>query len=198
MMTLAPSPSSEYSWWMADLLRTERLIIRDWSEADAEQAFAVYGRPEVTRWLTPAIEDVGDTEGMRLLLRRWIAESRDDEAGLGHWAITLAANGALIGGVSLHRLPVDEQDVEIGWQVGPEFWNLGYGSEAGMGIIRRAFELDIDEVFALARPTNERAVNAARRLGMTWVGETDKYYDLRLNVYRLRASDVLADPAALV
>lgn len=29
---------------------------------------------------------------------------------------------------------------------------------------------------------------------MTWVGETDKYYDLRLNVYRLRASDVRADP----
>jgi ribosomal-protein-alanine N-acetyltransferase len=183
---------------MADLLRTERLIIRDWSEDDAEPAFAVYGRPEVARWLTPAIEEIHDIEGMRLVLRRWIAEARDDEAGLGHWAITLAGDGTLIGGVSLHRLPVDEQDVEIGWQVGPEFWNLGYGSEAGLGIIRRAFELDVDEVFALARPANERAENAARRLGMTWVGETDKYYDLRLNVYRLRSSDVLADPAALI
>jgi RimJ/RimL family protein N-acetyltransferase len=182
---------------MADLLRTERLIIRDWSEDDAAAAFTVYGRPEVARWLTPAIEEVRDTESMRLLLRRWIGESRECEAGLGHWAITLRGDGALIGGVSLHRLPVDELDVEIGWQVAPEFWNLGYGSEAGHGIIRRAFELDIDEVFALARPANQRAEAAARRLGMTWVGETDKYYDMRLNVYRLRSSDVLDDPAAL-
>ena len=47
-------------------------------------------------------------------------------------------------------------------------------------------------MFALARPANERAEAAARRLGMTWVGETDKYYDLRLNVYRLRHSDLIA------
>ncbi len=43
---------------MADPLRTDRLIIRDWHEDDAEAAFAVYGHPEVARWLTPAIETV--------------------------------------------------------------------------------------------------------------------------------------------
>jgi RimJ/RimL family protein N-acetyltransferase len=176
---------------VADLLRTERLIIRDWREDDAEAAFAVYGRPEVARWLTPAIERVGDLGDMQKLLQRWIAETGDSEAGLGHWAVILAETGGVIGGVSLHPLPVGEQDIEIGWQVAPEFWNLGYGSEAGREVIRRAFTLDIDEVFALARPANERAEAAARRLGMTWVGETDKYYDLRLNVYRIRASDLL-------
>jgi RimJ/RimL family protein N-acetyltransferase len=176
---------------VADLLRTERLIIREWSEDDAAAALAVYGRPEVVRWLTPAIEQVDGIDDMKLLLRRWIAESRDSEAALGHWAITLAERGELIGGVSLHPLPVGEQDVEIGWQVAPEFWGYGYGTEAGQEVIRRAFALDIDEVFALARPSNERAEAAARRLGMTWVGETDKYYDLRLNVYRLRSSDMV-------
>jgi hypothetical protein len=32
-----------------------------------------------------------------------------------------------------------------------------------------------------------------RRLGMEWVGETDKYHSLRLQVYRLRPAD-LAPP----
>ena len=179
---------------MADPLRTERLIIREWREDDVEAAFAVYGRAEVARWLTPAIETVRDLGDMQKLLQRWITEAKEYEAGLGHWAITLAKTGGVIGGVSLHPLPVGEQDVEIGWQVAPEHWNSGYGSEAGREVIRRAFTMDIDEVFALARPANERAEAAARRLGMTWVGETNKYYDLRLNVYRIRAADLLEAP----
>ena len=182
---------------MADPLRTERLIIREWHEDDLEAAFAVYGRAEVARWLTPAIESVRDLGDMHQLLHRWTTESKEYEAGLGHWAITLAGTGEVIGGVSLHPLPVDEQDVEIGWQVAPEHWNAGYGSEAGLGVIRRAFTMDIDEVFALARPANERAEAAARRLGMTWVGETTKYYELRLNVYRIRKADLLDDVPAL-
>jgi RimJ/RimL family protein N-acetyltransferase len=183
-----------YTSDVADPLRTDRLIVRDWSEDDAAAALAVYGRPEVTRWLSPAVEEVGDVDGMRLLLRRWIAESRDGEAGLGHWAVTIAESELLVGGVSLHLLPVDEQDVEIGWQIAPEFWGLGYGTEAGREVIRRAFTQDIDEVFALVRPANRRAEAAARRIGMRWVGETEKYYGLRLNVYRLRSSDTIRNP----
>jgi len=209
---------------VADPLRTERLIIREWREDDLEAAFAVYGRAEVARWLTPAIETVRDLGDMQKLLQRWITEAKEYEAGLGHWAITLAQTGDVIGGVSLHPLPVDELDVEIGWQVAPEHWNSGYGSEAGRAnantssmsmvkarritsrpaseagreVIRRAFTMDIDEVFALARPANERAEAAARRLGMTWVGETNKYYDLRLNVYRIRAVDLLEAPPGVI
>jgi Acetyltransferases, including N-acetylases of ribosomal proteins len=105
------------------------------------------------------------------------------------WAVTLADGGVLVGGVSLHSLPVEEQDVEIGWQIAPEFWGNGYATEAGRHVIERAFGLDIDEVFALVRPANGRAEATARRIGMSWVGETDKYYGLRLGVYRLRSSD---------
>ena len=101
----------------------------------------------------------------------------------------LADTGTVVGGVSLHLLPVEEQDVEIGWQLAPEHWGNGYASEAARGVIERAFGLDIDEVFALVRPNNTRGEATARRLGMTWVGETDKYYGLRLNVFRIRPSD---------
>ena len=49
--------------------------------------------------------------------------------------------------------------------------------------------LGIDELLAVVRPANRRAEATVRRLGMEWVGETDKYYDLRLQVYRLRPAD---------
>ena len=42
----------------------------------------------------------------------------------------------------------------------------------------------------MVRPRNERGVATARRVGMEWVGETDKYYDLTLQVFRLRKGDL--------
>ena len=52
----------------------------------------------------------------------------------------------------------------------------------------------IEQVIAVVRPANTRAIAMVRRLGMEWVGETDKYHSLRLQVYRLRPAD-LAPPA---
>jgi RimJ/RimL family protein N-acetyltransferase len=174
---------------VGEILRTERLVIREWEDADAGPALAIYGSSEVARWLSPAVDRVADEDAMRSLLREWVGATRSGEGGLGHWAITLASTGALVGGVSLHLLPVEEQDVEIGWQLAPEHWRKGYASEAARALMDRAFGLDIDEIFALVRPNNTRGEATARRLGMTWAGETDKYYGLRLNVFRLRPAD---------
>jgi RimJ/RimL family protein N-acetyltransferase len=178
-----------YIGGVAEILRTERLVIREWENADAAAALAIYGRSEVARWLSPAVDRVAGEDAMRALLHEWVVATREGEGGLGHWAITLAGTGELVGGVSLHLLPVEEQDVEIAWQLAPEHWGKGYATEAARHLIDRAFGLDIDEVFALVRPNNARGEATARRLGMTWVGETDKYYGLRLNVFRLRPSD---------
>ncbi|WP_214404618.1 GNAT family N-acetyltransferase [Pseudonocardia lacus] len=177
------------------VVRTPRLVVRDWTEQDAPAALAVYGRAEVARWLSPAVDEITDEDEMRRTLRGWIADTAASEDGIGHWAITVADTGQVVGGVSLHLLPVDEQDVEIGWQIAPEHWGNGYATEAGRGVLERAFANDVDEVFALVRPANRRAEAAARRVGMTWVGETEKYYGLRLNVFRVRPSDLAARPA---
>jgi RimJ/RimL family protein N-acetyltransferase len=179
------------------VVRTPRLVVRDWTEDDAAAALAIYGRSEVARWLSPAVPAIADEGAMRETLRAWIADTAASEAGVGHWAVVLpgpdgGSGDRVVGGVSLHPLPVEEQDVEIGWQIAPEFWGNGYATEAGRGVLERAFANDVDEVFALVRPANRRAEAAARRVGMTWVGETEKYYGLQLNVFRIRHSDLVA------
>ena len=72
----------------------------------------------------------------------------------------------------------------------PDVWGQGYATEATHGVAGWAFTQEIDEVFAVVRPGNARAAATARRNGMTWVGETDKYYGLTLQVYRLRPADL--------
>ena len=63
---------------------------------------------------------------------------------------------------------------------------------AGMHSVTERLPADAtqSEVIALVRPANERAVATVRRIGMQWVGETEKYHDLRLQQYRLRPADL--------
>ena len=179
---------------MADRLVTERLVLRGWATPDAEAALGAYGDAEVARWLTPAMDKVGDLAAMRLLLQQWVAEDAQMITPAGRWAVELRDTGQVIGGATLLPLPPDEE-FEIGWQLQPQEWGHGYASEAGLALARWAFDQGIEQVVALVRPTNTRAVATVRRIGMEWVGETEKYHGLRLQEFRLRPGDLTAPPA---
>lgn len=178
-------------------VRTARLVLRPWQLDDVRAAHTIYSSPEVARWLCPALPPIADRTEMRSVLKRWIGEN--DAAGLplGRWAITDQKSGDVIGGTALLPLPPGGADLEIGWQLSPEAWGYGYGAEAGHAVAHQAFaNPDINEVFAVVRTGNHRGVATARRVGMEWVGETNKYYNLTLQVYRLTKADLdLPEPA---
>lgn len=176
---------------MASTIVSERLTLRPWRLDDVEAAFAIYGRPDVARWLSPAMDTVSDRDAMRLVLQQWIAEDHRGSPPTGRWAVELTAERRVVGGVILLYLPPGGEDLEIGWQLEPGAWGRGYAAEAGHATAHWALQqAGVDELFAVVRPANARAAATAERIGMEWVGETDKYYDLRLQVYRLRTGDL--------
>jgi len=174
---------------MGGQLITGRLVLRPWRLDDAEQALDVYGKSEVAKWLSPAMDSVPDVSAMRLVLQQWIGEGNRLVAPAGRWAIERKDDQRVIGGAILLPLPPGNQDLEMGWVLRPDAWGRGYATEAGRALARWAFNEGYDEVFAVARPANSLGEAVARRIGMEWVGETEKYYDLRLQVFRLRAGD---------
>ena len=178
---------------MAEQLITDRLVLRPWQTDDAAAALGAYGDAEVARWLTPAMNRVPDEAAMELVLQQWVAEDARMVTPTGRWAVELRENGRLIGGATLLPLPPDAE-FEVGWQLHPDAWGHGYATETGLALSRWAFEQGIDQVIALMRPANTRAVATVRRIGMQWVGETEKYHSLRLQQYRLRPAD-LTPPA---
>jgi RimJ/RimL family protein N-acetyltransferase len=171
-------------------LTSERLVLRPWELDDARQALAVYGDERVTRWLSPALPRITDVAAMRSLVAGWRDACADLIAPQGRWALEERATGQVVGGAALLPLPPDDNDLEVAWQLAPHAWGRGLATEAGHALAHYAFRHDADEVFAVARPTNRRAAATAERVGMAWVGETTKYYDLALNVYRLRKGDL--------
>jgi RimJ/RimL family protein N-acetyltransferase len=178
---------------VAEQLITDRLVLRPWQTDDAAAALGAYGDAEVARWLTPAMNRVPDEAAMELVLQQWVAEDARMVTPAGRWAVELRENGRLIGGATLLPLPPDAE-FEVGWQLHPDAWGHGYATETGLALSRWAFEQGIDQVIALMRPANTRAVATVRRIGMQWVGETEKYHSLRLQQYRLRPAD-LTPPA---
>jgi RimJ/RimL family protein N-acetyltransferase len=139
------------------------------------------------------MDRVHDQAAMRLVLQQWAAEDARLMAPAGRWAIELREEKRVIGGATLLPLPPDEE-FEIGWQLHPDAWGHGYAIETGLALARWAFEQGIEQVIAVVRPANTRAAAMVRRMGMEWVGETEKYHDLRLQVFRLRPGDLAGPP----
>ena len=172
-------------------MQTDRLVIRDWAEEDAEAALAIYGSADVAQWLSPAMDKVSDPSAMRAIMQAWVEAQPSLVAPAGQWAVVRREDDEVVGGLLIRLLPPDEEDLEIGWALEPDAWGHGYATEASRALMRWAFDVGkIDELFAVARPRNTRAIATAGRLGMEWVGETDKYYDLNLQVYRIRPSEL--------
>ncbi|MGB6164127.1 MAG: GNAT family N-acetyltransferase [Pseudonocardiaceae bacterium] len=175
---------------MAELLRTDRLLVRDWSAADGEAALTIYGDDNVIRWL-PELDRIPDAVTIRAMLQRWATEQSEMAPGTGRWALVLLDGGTLVGGISLLPMPVPEADVEISYQLAPQYWGRGYITEAARALAHWAFAHALVELFALVARDNARAAATARRIGMEWVGESDKYHRRRLEVFRLRPDDLV-------
>ena len=169
-------------------IRSPRLTLRPWTVEDAEAALVVYGVDEVARWLSPAMERVADVDRMRSLIESWVGE--DLEPPQGRWAIVVTGTGELVGGVAVLPLPPQGEDLEVAWQLAPHAWGQGYAAEAGHAVAHHVFTSGVEELFAVVRTQYGRGAATAQRVGMEWVGETEKYYDLRLQVFRLRKGEL--------
>jgi ribosomal-protein-alanine N-acetyltransferase len=150
-------------------LATERIVLRPWTlaEADVHSAFAIFGDPEVTRFLT---RHEVDLDGQRRGLERLIAGSRSYGAGLGWFALERRSDGGVIGCGLLKPLEDPEvigAEIEVGYHLARAHWGQGYATEAARGLLRHGFEtLGLARIVAVVDPANARSLAVVARLGM--------------------------------
>jgi RimJ/RimL family protein N-acetyltransferase len=146
-------------------LETERLLLRPFEENDVDAYTAVLQSPEV-RALLHLPDDVGRYEawlGMAQQLGQW------ELRGTGQWALVEKASGEFVGRAGTHRPErADWPGIEVGWALHPGHWGKGYATEAGGAAVEYAFaHHDVDALYSLILPENERSQAVARRLGFT-------------------------------
>lgn len=177
------------------MFESERLLGRDFAVEDAEACWAMWGDPEVMRFLGGVKEK--DAVEMRATLEKVVAKYGAFHArGLGYHALALIEKdgGELIGCGLLKPIPdaekVDTSDIEIGWHLLRKKWGHGLATEAGRALLRLGFsELPVDRLHAVVDVGNVRSQAVAERLGMTLVENTDRYYGRTLHHYVLARAD---------
>ena len=144
-------------------LRTERLILRGWRDADREPFAALNADPEVMRHFpAPLTREQSDAMADRIdgdLVRQ----------GYGLWAVD--APEGFIGFVGLARPRFEAHftpAMEIGWRLARHSWGHGYATEAARTVLAHAFtELGMDRIVSFTAHTNARSRAVMRRLGLT-------------------------------
>lgn len=164
---------------------TPRLSLEPWSLDHAAEAATIYGDPEVMRYIGDG--KVFDTPGaMRARLTEVLQRNERWKGQMGSWPFREKETGTLVGAVLLKPIP-DHEEIEVGWHLARQAWGNGYATEAGRAAIDYGFNtLLLEEIWAVVDLENERSKNVCRRLGMTHLGQTDRYYGRTLELFVIR------------
>lgn len=156
------------------VVRTDRLILRPWTPADADAIFPIVSDPEFPRLMSwRAHASIEETLAFVAATQRGLAE--DTQLA---WAIE--RGGRPVGCISLDDLTwvlrawrLDR--AEIGYWLAPDQWGQGVMTEAGRAAMRFSFEtlgLHKLEIGCLAE--NDRSRRVIEKCGFRFIGRREE------------------------
>lgn len=144
-------------------IRTARLLLRGWSDADRPAYAAINADPAVMATIGPLRSRAESDAMIDRIMASW---ERD---GLGLWCVDL--DGECIGFTGLN-IPAFEASftpcVEVGWRLSSGQWGHGYAPEAARASLDFGFgERNLDEIVSFTAVINRKSRRVMEKLGMT-------------------------------
>lgn len=146
-------------------LRTQRLLLRNFTDADKPAWAAINADPAVMAHFMSTL----DRSASDAMVDRMIAIRA--EQGFGAWAVERLDTRAMIGFVLL-SVPSWEASftpcVEVGWRLGRVHWGHGFAVEGAAAAMDWAFaELDLpnDEIVTFTTVANAKSRRVMEKLG---------------------------------
>jgi ribosomal-protein-alanine N-acetyltransferase len=147
-------------------LTSERLGFRTWRADDLELAVALWGHPEVTRFISAGGAPLSRADIEARLAREMASQ---DEHGLQYWPIFLVDGGGHAGCCGLRPYRPERAVHELGVHIHPAFWRRGLAREAARAVIAHAFDrLGASALFAGHNPDNTASRELLRGLGFRY------------------------------
>lgn len=160
-------------------LRTQRLVLRPFTNDDLDGYAAITGDERVYRWLGGRGQSRDEAwRSMATFLGHWMLR------GYGQWAVEDQVTGQLLGRAGLWR-PEGWPGLEVGWTIAPEHWRKGYASEAGEAALAWGFDvLGADEIISVTLPDNVASRGVMEKLGLTF-DRTEQLLGFEQVMYRI-------------
>jgi RimJ/RimL family protein N-acetyltransferase len=153
------------------LFETERLIIRNWEEADFKAFAKMNSDPRVMEYFPSVLNHAESRAFFDVMIQK------NQKNGFCYWPIELKLTEECIGFVGLdvpgfkaHFTPC----VEIGWHLAHQYWGKGYAPESAVACLDYGFnELGLQEVVSFTSVNNLNSRKLMEKIGMTHHPEED-------------------------
>ncbi|MDK2866074.1 MAG: [ribosomal protein S5]-alanine N-acetyltransferase [Clostridiales bacterium] len=169
------------------IIHTERLTLRALANTDTYDFYRILSSETAMRYY-----------GIMPIETREIASWFIDQYRSGflnetliRWAITLRESDDFIGSCGFQGLNENASRAEIGYELHPNYWGVGYMKEALSAIIAWGFDIfELNRIEALIYPENRPSEKTVLSLGFTLEGCLKEYAFFRnqytdLNLFRL-------------
>lgn len=149
-------------------LETERLILRAFTEHDADAAFRNWeSDANVTKFLRWQTYD--DIREVKKVLHIWVESYQ--KKNFYQWAIVPKSLGEPIGSISAVGIDEKTNKIHIGYCIGSKWWRMGYTSEALARIIPFFFEeVGANRIESQHDPNNPNSGKVMQKCGMQYEG----------------------------
>ncbi len=155
-------------------LETERLVLRRFTEADADNLFGLDSDPEVMHFITggrPTRREDIVSDVLPAFLRYY-----ESFPGYGFWAAIEKSTGEFLGW--FHLRPRDgslPDQPELGYRLRRSAWGKGYGTEGSRALICKGFtEFGARRVFAETMAVHTASRRVMEKAGLTFVRTFDR------------------------
>jgi ribosomal-protein-alanine N-acetyltransferase len=148
---------------MAIQLETERLILKQFSEEDAEYLFELNSDPDVTKYVGEgAYKNIDD---VRNFIRNY---DQYEKYGQGRLNIFSKQTGEYIGWCGLKYL-ADKEYTDLGYRLLKRHWGKGYATEAAIVCLDYGFKvLNLDKIIGTAMKENTASIKVFEKLGLRY------------------------------
>ncbi|AYG78599.1 hypothetical protein DWB77_00707 [Streptomyces hundungensis] len=154
---------------MNTFLETGRLVLRGFTEADADHLLALDNDPDVMRFINggrPTSREAIQTQTLPRLLHDYPCFGTR-----GYWAAEEKSTGLFLGWFEFR--PLDDHNpavVELGYRLNKAAWGRGYATEGSRALIHKGFTvLGVERVTANTMAVNTGSRRVMEKAGLTFL-----------------------------
>jgi ribosomal-protein-alanine N-acetyltransferase len=173
-------------------LETDRLILREFLESDADGMFELDSNPLVHQYLgnNPIKSKQQAEEIIQFIQKQY------KDLGIGRFAVIEKSSGDFIGWSGL-KLNTGEKEalngkkdfVDIGYRFIPKYWGKGYATESSITALKFGFEtMNYSVIHAAAEVNNIASNKVLQKIGLKFVNQF-LYSEALCNWYELKKED---------
>jgi len=143
---------------------SERLLFRDWKEADLPVFREMNKDPLVMKYFPRVLEE-DETDSFYQRIQEELKTS-----GYGLYAVEVKETQEFIGYIGFHKATFPSfftPCIEIGWRLTSTAWGKGYATEGATACLDYGFNfLNLDKIYSFTAAVNLPSENVMRKIGM--------------------------------